>query len=69
MTLFITGTRRETVLICNGDVIVASRVFGVLVLLFFPHFQSPYSKNIPIHGWLFIIITFIKMAAISAKLL
>lgn len=46
----------EKLLICNADVIVASRVFGVLVLSFFLHFQSPYSKNILIHGWLLIII-------------
>ena len=63
--MFVTGTRRETVLICNGNVTVVGRVFGVLVLLFFLYFQSPYSKNILIHGWF--IITIIKMAAISAQ--
>lgn len=61
--MFITGTRRETVL--NGDVTVTSRVFDVLVLLFFLCFQSPCSKNILIHGWFIIITT--KIATISAQ--
>ena len=48
--------------ICNGDVTVASRVFGVSVLFFFLHFQRPHSRNILMRGWFII-----KVAATSAQ--